>query len=91
MLESLKNYREIAMQESNCEQELQNLRHEIRTLLHDTLAQTLFSASTISGVIHHDLQENETSHTELMLELDNLLKEAVIELKSIQMVLSNDD
>lgn len=79
------------MHDEYCKEQIQQHRHEICTLLHDTLAQTLFSASTISGVLTKELRENEAEQSELMLELDILIKEAVIELKSIQQVLSDDD
>lgn len=79
------------MKHHKCKQIVQAERQKIATLLHDTLAQTLFSASTLSGVLSSatNLDSNELAET--MLELNSLLKDAVVELKSIQMVLSDDD
>ena len=61
---------------------------EIRQLLHDTLSQTLFSASTFSGVLLQQLASQHENSTQLAQELDILLKDAVSELQAIQTALN---
>jgi len=57
---------------------------ETRQLIHDTLSQTLFSASTLSGILVDQSQNSDASSIQTIQELDILIKEAVTELQAIQ-------
>jgi|GEM_PF-2792471 len=61
---------------------------EIRRLIHDTLSQTLFSASTLSGILKEQLNSQNRNSMLTAQELDILLKDAVSELQAIQTALN---
>lgn len=71
----------------------QSLRDELRVLIHDTLAQSLFSAATIASLLadkvntkHGDTTDLDDNF-ELVSQLKVMLEDAVKELKAIQRVL----
>jgi signal transduction histidine kinase len=75
------------------EDKTQALKTELRALIHDTLAQSLFSASTMADLladenIYADDAEKRSSLTQA---LSVTLRDAMAELRAIQMVLHDQD
>ena len=57
---------------------------QVRQIIHDTLSQSLFAASTLSGVLMTQVETKSPDVSRTAAELHTMLQDAVAELKGIQ-------